>query len=100
MDSEKIIGVLELGTIYLKSMIVQLSDDNELEILGTSYVQSKGIHNGVIINLADATNSIRNSLADVEKKSKVSLKKINIVFEPKEFLNIRRLEDLKYKKMI
>ena len=30
MDSEKIIGVLELGTIYLKSMIVQLSDDNEL----------------------------------------------------------------------
>ena len=96
MDSEKIIGVLELGTIYLKSMIVQLSDDNELEILGTSYVQSKGIHNGVIINLADATNSIRNSLADVEKKSKVSLKKINIVFEPKEFLCTRIS---KYKKI-
>ena len=86
MDSEEVIGVIELGNVNIKSVIFAENKEDKLEILSSSINASEGIHNGVIVNLEKASNVIRACISDVEKKAGVSLKKINVIIEQPEFL--------------
>ena len=86
MNSEYPIGVIELNDVYLKCIIFQINNDNSLEVLSTSISSSLGIHNDAIINLEKASSAIRTCVSSCENKAKVSLKKINIVFEQTDFL--------------
>ena len=86
MNSSEPLGIIELGNINLKCLIFKIKDDNSSEILSASIKQSAGIHNGVRINLKNATESLRLCISEAEKKAKVSLKKINVVLEQPEFL--------------
>ena len=78
-------GVIDLGNINIRCLIFQINN-NTSEILSNSITQSQGIHNGVIVNLKKASDAIRKCIGDAEKKAKISLKKINVVFEQPEFL--------------
>ena len=86
MNSEGPIGIIELGNINIKCIIFKINDNNTSEILSTSITSSEGIHNDIVVNLKKASNVIRSCIGVAEKKAKVSLKKINIVFEEPEFL--------------
>ena len=86
MNSGDPIGIIELDDVYLKCIIFQINEDNSLEVLSTSISSSLGIHNDIIVNLEKASNSIRTCVSACENKAKVSLKKINIVFEQPDFL--------------
>ena len=79
-------GIIELGNINIKCLILKINNDNSSEILSTSIALSEGIHNGVIVNLKKASNAIRSCISKAEKQSKVLLKKINVVIEQPEFL--------------
>ena len=85
MNDEDSIGIIELGNINIKCLISKIKNNN-IEILSTSITPSEGIHNDVIISLTKASNAIRLSISNAEKKAKVSLKKINVVFEQPDFL--------------
>ena len=105
MSSDDPRGIIELGNINIKCLIFRINDDNTSEILSTSIIRSEGIHNGVIVNLTNASQVIRSCISTSEKKAKVSLKKINVVVEQPEFLctnfqNIEKLMDQKFIKMI
>ena len=86
MNSNNLVGVIELGNINLKCVIFKINDDNTFEILSSSTTNSDGIHNGVIINLTKASNAIRSCISVAEKNAKILLKKINVVIEQPEFL--------------
>ncbi len=86
MISEDLTGIIELGNIKIKCLIFKIKSDGTAEILSSSITPSDGIHNDVIVNLTKASNAIRMCISQAEKKIKVSLKKINIVFEQPEFL--------------
>ncbi len=86
MISEDLTGIIELGNIKIKCLIFKIKSDGTAEILSSSITPSDGIHNDVIVNLTKASNAIRTCISQAEKKIKVSLKKINIVFEQPEFL--------------
>jgi cell division protein FtsA len=86
MNSENPIGIIELGNINLRCLIFRIDRDNKAEILSTSITPSEGIHNDVIVNLSKASKAVRFCIGKSEKKAKVLLKKINIVFEQTEFL--------------
>jgi len=86
MNSNNLVGVIELGNISLKCVIFKINDDNTFEILSSSKTNSDGIHNGVIINLTKASNAIRSCISVAEKNAKILLKKINVVIEQPEFL--------------
>ena len=85
MSSEEPIGIIELHHINIKSLIFKINNNNP-EILSTSITPSEGIHNDVVVNLAKASKAIRSSISVAEKKAKVSLKKINVIFEQPDFL--------------
>jgi len=72
--------------VYSIFQYFKINDNNESEILSTSITPSEGIYNDVVVNLGKASNSIRLCIGAAEKKAKVSLKKINVVFEQPDFL--------------
>ena len=86
MNYENPIGIIELGNVNIKCLIFKVKNDNKAEILSTSITHSEGIHNDVVINLTKASNVIRKCISIAEKKAKISLKKINVVFEQPDFL--------------
>ena len=89
MNSEDSIGLIELGSASLKCLIFKINNDNNSEILSATTTPSDGIQNDTVINLKKATDSIRLAISTAEKKAKVSLKKINIIFEQPDFLCTR-----------
>ena len=86
MSLEDPIGIIELGNVNLKCLIFQINKNNSSEVLSTAITPSEGIHNDVVVNLTKASNAIRLSIGTAEKKAKISLKKINVVFEQPDFL--------------
>ena len=86
MDSDNLIGVIELGGVKIKCIIFEINSNNNLEILSSSVTKSEGVNNSKIVNFSKAANSIRSCISLAEKKAKVLLKKINVVFEQTEFL--------------
>ena len=86
MDSDNLIGIIELGGVNIKCAIFAVNSDNNSEMLSSSVIKSEGIHNSKIVNFFKATNSIRLCISDAEKKAKVLLKKINVIIEQTEFL--------------
>ena len=89
------IGIIELGNIKIKCIIVKINNENVTEILSTSSTDSDGIHNGVIINITKASNAIRSCISKAEKKAEISIKKINVVIEQPEFLCTKLSKDRK-----
>ena len=95
MVSNNLKGIIELGNIYFKCIIFQINSDNKSKILSNSITQSEGIHNGVVVDLAKASNSIRSCIGVAEKKSNVMLKKISVILEQPEFLCTKLLKNRK-----
>jgi len=89
MNSEDLIGIIELGNINIKCLIFKIENNNESEILSTSITSSEGIHNGIVVNLTKASKAIRSCISITEKKAKILLKKINVVLEGPEFLSTK-----------
>ena len=89
MNSEAPIGIIELGDVNVKCIIFKINENNNAEILSTSITDSEGIHNDIVINLKKASNAIRSCISSAEKKAKISLKKINVIFEQPDFLCTR-----------
>ncbi len=79
-------GIIELGNANIKCIIFKIENNDNLQILSTCLIESQGIHNGVIVNLAKASSAIRSCISAAEKKAGVSIKKINVIVEQPEFL--------------
>ena len=75
MNSEDLIGIIELGNINIKCLIFKIKNNNDSEILSTSITSSEGIHNGIVVNLTKASDAIRSCISAAEKKSKNITKK-------------------------
>ena len=74
MGSDDPRGIIELGNINIKCLIFKINNADTAEILSTAVTRSEGIHNGVIVNLTNASQVIRSCISTSEKKAKVSLK--------------------------
>ena len=85
MNFKDPIGIIELGNLNIKCVIFEVNNNN-IEILSTSIIPSEGIHNDIIINISKAAKVIRSCISNAEEKAKISLKKINVVFEQPDFL--------------
>ena len=86
MAEENIIAIIELGNVKIKCIIFKNDSNLKPKILSSSLCDSKGIHNGVVINFSQVTDAIRTCLSEAEKKANVTLKKINVIIEQPEFL--------------
>ena len=86
MTNQNLKAIIELSSINIKCVIFRVNNENFPEIVSANISNSKGIHNGTIINLSEASNAIRTCVGLAEKKTNISLKKISVVLEQPEFL--------------
>ncbi len=89
MNDDNPIGIIELGNKNFTCLIFKTNKDKKIEVLSTSITASDGIYNDVVLNLKKASNAIRLAISTAEKKAKITLKKINVVFEQTDFLCTR-----------
>ena len=85
MTSDDPLGIIELGNKKIKCIIFKIIDNN-IEILSSSINDSNGFYNDVVVNPSKASSTIRLCISSAEKKAKVLLKKINLIFEQPDFL--------------
>ncbi len=89
MENKKIIAVIDLGTFNLKCAIFSFSIGELPKLIGFSKKKAKGIHNSIIVNMNDAIDSVRSCLIEAEKKSQISVNKINVLIDPTEIITTR-----------
>ena len=97
MNNHKdIISFIFISNSGLVCKIFRASDDKKIVLIGDSYSPSDGIQNGIVLNIDLASKSVRNCISEAEKKAKINLSEINILFEPMNLLSTRVT---KYKKL-
>ena len=97
MNNHKdIISFIFISNSGLVCKIFRVSDDKKIVLIGESYSLSEGIRNGIVVNIELASKSVRACISEAEKKSKINLSDIHILFEPTNLLSTRVT---KYKKL-
>ena len=97
MNNHKdIISFILISNSGLVCKIFRVSDDKKIVLIGESYSLSEGIQNGIVVNIELASKSVRACISEAEKKSKINLSDIHILFEPTNLLSTRVT---KYKKL-
>ena len=97
MNNHKdIISFILISNSGLVCKIFRVSDDKKIVLIGESYSSSEGIQNGIVVNIELASKSVRACISEAEKKSKINLSDIHILFEPTNLLSTRVT---KYKKL-
>ena len=71
MADDRIIVGLDIGTSVIRVAIGEVDDDGSLHIVATSAQKSAGLRNGVIVNIEDAKDAIRQAIESAENKGGV-----------------------------
>ncbi|QQS49980.1 MAG: cell division protein FtsA [Bacteroidota bacterium] len=63
------IAAIDIGTTKIVSLVGKLNENKKLEILGISKAASTGVKRGVVQNIDETVNAIRESVSEVQKQS-------------------------------
>ena len=69
MAKKKIISAIDAGNTKVCTLVAEVEDDGRMRIAGVGIVPSKGIHKGAIVNVAEAKETIRDSIKKAEQAS-------------------------------
>ena len=77
--SRKISVGIDIGTYHIKVVVAEdIKNENGItsaRVIGSGYVESKGLRHGYILNSGDVTKSLRIAIDQAEKTSKIKIKK-------------------------
>ncbi len=73
MRSEILLSGIDIGTNKTNTLIAELREDNIIDIVGVGSVPSRGIRRGVIIDLEQASEAVRESIRNAERMAGVQL---------------------------
>ena len=76
--NNRIICGLDVGTTKICMMIARAHSDGGLEVLSTGYANSSGLKKGVVVDLEEASASIRKAADEAESKSGISVDWVTI----------------------
>jgi len=73
MRGEILVAGLDIGTSNTNTLIAEVTTDNHIEIVGVGSVPSKGVKRGVIIDLDQAAEAVRESVGNAERMAGVHM---------------------------
>lgn len=68
---EIVVGI-DVGTTKICSAVAR-SNGNGIEILGTGWAPSRGLKKGIVVNLSETIESVKASIEEAEKQSKIDV---------------------------
>ena len=75
MSDSKTFAVVDVGSNKVAALVIESSADSErgYSVIGVGVAPSRGIRRGVVVNVADATDSIRDAVNGAEQSSGVAI---------------------------
>lgn len=68
---------LDIGTNSIKVLVAELRD-GELNVIGVSNARSKGVKDGIIVDIEAAATAIKSAISQAEEKAGISIKSVNV----------------------
>ncbi len=65
----KTFASIDVGTSKVASIVANLGDEGTIQILGVGVVPSEGVHKGLVVNIDEAKEAIRESVMKAERTS-------------------------------
>lgn len=69
MARDHVIVGIDVGTTKVCSLIAEVGEDDQLEIIGVGVVPSRGLRKGIVVNVDEAVQSIEASVHKAEQQS-------------------------------
>jgi len=69
MRKWRTVSAIDVGTTKVCSLIAEVGDNGQMRIAGVGLVPSKGLHKGMVVNIKEAKESIRESVRKAEQSS-------------------------------
>ena len=76
MADDRIIVGLDIGTSVIRAAVGEVDDEGTLHIVSTSSRKSAGLRNGVIVNIEDAKDAIKETLEQAETNGGVLINSV------------------------
>jgi len=74
----KIVAAIDVGTTKIVAVAGQKKEDGTFEILGYGKARAKGIRRGVVFNIREAGESVREAVDQVEKTSGLKINEVYV----------------------
>src|SRR5436190_23605913 len=71
MMTTNIIFLIDTGTTKISTIVAEVDDDNEVNVIGLGVAPSRGLRRGVVVDIEQTTQSIKQSVAEAEKMADV-----------------------------
>ena len=71
--ARKIISAIDVGTTKVATIVANVKEENDIEVLGVGVVPSRGLHKGIVVNMDEAKQSIAASLREAQRISGVRI---------------------------
>ena len=68
---------LDIGTNSIKVLVAELRN-GELNVIGVSNAKSKGVKDGIIVDIEAAAAAIKSAISQAEEKAGISIKSVNV----------------------
>ena len=68
---------LDIGTNSIKVLVAELRN-GELNVIGVSNAKSKGVKDGIIVDIEAAASAIKSAISQAEEKASISIKSVNV----------------------
>ena len=68
---------LDIGTNSIKVLVAELRN-GELNVIGVSNAKSKGVKDGIIVDIEAAAPAIKSAISQAEEKAGISIKSVNV----------------------
>ncbi|HJX36511.1 MAG TPA: cell division protein FtsA, partial [Dehalococcoidales bacterium] len=69
MAKRRTISAIDVGTTKVCTLIAEVGDNGQMRIAGVGNVPSKGMHKGMVVNINEAKETIRDSVKKAEQSS-------------------------------
>ena len=68
---------LDIGTSSIEVLVAELVD-GEVNVIGVSNAKSKGVKDGIIVDIEAAATAIKSAISQAEEKAGISIKSVNV----------------------
>lgn len=85
---------LDIGTTKIVAIVGRKNKNGKLELMGVGQSKSLGVHNGIVSNVVQTINSIKEAVSAAEKSAKVQIKKVTVGIAGKHIRSLDRTESI------
>ncbi len=69
----RVVGAVNVGSFRISAMIAAITEDGDMQVLGSGHRASQGIKRGYVVDMAAATYAVRDALERAEKLAGTSV---------------------------